>query len=602
MRKLNMSDAKHKKADLKAGNFLKDGRDMNLVNMILNVEANNSNNYKKPLDVYDVYINMKELGANNEFKNSLKNSKNCVMVPPITNIQLSNLKKNDPNSFLALPALGKGHLWSTLIRKNDEGFSATIINKGLRFWHDPIEEFVFKEKNKDKLVDALKYCGAFTMHSVEDVYRKFIDNADKKFNMAINASPQKVGNCFTKNIQAAIKLAYATRNMPTKEFNNLRLDKEYTSFGTPDKDRVTFKWDVLTTEQMQKLFVSRIVDKNPNIKPMADESLEVYTANKHFREKIKAGKDSADSFIEVFSKNASDSLSRTEKIKEGLKNITPFTYGASREQLDSVVKGTNDKEYIDTYNKLGKFTSLSKIGMGNLYFHFFMEARHDVYKSLEHIFDRNGTMKNLPKEEKAKRLAKNLDPAILIIHRSKIKDFLKDVYKKENIDIEFNQLTQDSKKRVEETNKQMPTSKEQEKFAEYFPIVVGQVNHRISEYYNTIAQSLAEKENRPTDAIKFIDSARKLEKTPTNHYLKGVCLNKLGEHKAAIKELSNSIQMDSEQPFAYLHRAKAYERTNNKMAAKRDHETFKKYNVEYKNENYLKTNKNLAGKERELAM
>lgn len=602
MRSLKVLNEKFQNTKTKSGNFLNDGRDMNLVNMILNVEANNSNNYKKPLDVYDVYHDMQELDVNREFRNSIKNSKNCVMVPPITSIQLSSLKKNDPNSFLALPVLGKGHLWSTLIRRTDEGFSAVIINKGLRFWHDPIEEFVFNEKNKDKLVSALKYCGAFTMRSVEDVYRKFIDNSDKRFNMAINASPQKVGNCFTKNIQAAIKFAYGTRKMPVKEFNKLRIDKEYTSFGTPDKNRVTFKWDVLTTEQMQKLFVKKIVDKNPNIKPMVDESVLVYTSNKHFRQKIKAGKDPVDSFIETFSKNISKSLSKEEKIKEGLKSITPFTYGGIRNQLDQIVKQTNDKEYIDVYKKLGKFTDLSKIEMGNLYFHFFMEARHDVFNSLIHIFDRSGSLKNLSKEQRVRQLAKNLNPAILMIHRNKIKDLLKEVYKKETIDVEFKELMQDSKKRVEEINRQMPSAKEQEKFAEYFPIVVGQVNHRISEYYNTLAQSLIEKEDKPKVAMEFIKNARKLENNPINYYLKGLCFSKLGEYNKAIKEFDQSIQMDNEQPLAYLYRARAYEKTNNKTAARNDYESFKKYNVEYKTNNSVNIESNLAGKNLQLVI
>jgi hypothetical protein len=491
-------------------NGYKDRRDMNLVNMIFNIEANNSNDYKKPLDVYDIYENMQELNLPVEFKKSLKNSKDCVKVPPLTSTKLSHLKKNDPNSFLALPVLGKGHLWSILIRKTEEGFSGMMINKGLRFWHDPVEEFLFQEENKNKLVGALKYCGAFKMHNVEDVYRQFIQNSDKKFNMAIHASPQKVGNCFTKNIQGAIKFAYATRNWDTNKIKALRTDQEYTSFGTPNQDKVTLKWGIMETEKMQKLFVKNVVANNPNIEKSAIQSEGIYQSNKAFRKGCKDSQDPVKFFLETFDlKMEAGHFQKGERLKSLLKNITPYTYEGKRKEIDKIVLATEDHAYIENYKKLGKYTALTKNNMGNLYFHFFIEAKHDIGKSLEKIFGKDGSYQNLSDESKNKILLEKLEPQILILHHGKIKNFLKTLYKKENVEMEYGNLYEGSKKRFLESTNKMPSPEDKKEFEKHFPIILGQVNHRLSEYYTTLKEAYIEKEKEPNPMLKT--SMKRLE-------------------------------------------------------------------------------------------
>jgi tetratricopeptide (TPR) repeat protein len=556
---------------LKSFRFKNSGRDMNLVNMILNIESNNSNNYTKPLDVYDVYMKMKELDLHPNFIHSLKNSKDCVMIPPLTNRHLSDLKTNDPHSFLALPVLGKGHLWSTLIRKTDEGFSAMIVNKGLRFWHDPVEEFVFEKKNQNKLIHALKYCGAFKMNSVEDVYRTFIKHSDARYNISIHTSPQKVGNCFTKNIQAAIKLAYATQNLKVDELKKLRIQNPYTPFGTSEKNRVTFKWEAMPTEQMQKVFVQKIVDKNPSIAPLVRQSISVYTANKHFRENVKKGGDAVLEFKKAFEPEALKNKELQPKaIMRGMKSVTPFTYGMHRKALDRIVDATGDKEYIQVYQQLARFTDITKNSMGNLYFHFYMEARHEVLKSLEAIFDKQGAMRDRSASDKAKALLPKLDSYILMLHGGKIKQCLREAYQKENVEEEFRHLFEKSRERMNELSKKMPTKEEREKFAQYFPIILGQVNHRISKYYNGVADAFLNQANQPQVALNIAEKASPFGENYENLCTKGIAYSMLGNPKQAILEFSKAIALDENQPSAYIKRGLAYEATKHPLAAKAD--------------------------------
>lgn len=563
--------------------FLNDGRDMNLTNMILNIESNNSNNYFKPLDVYKIYSEMKEIDNSPEFKKSLQESSWTVKVPPVTGNSLSNLKENDPKSFLVLPMLGKGHLWSTLIRKTDEGFSATVVNKGLRFWHDPIEEFVFKKENKGKLVDALNYTGFGTANSVEDVYRKFVTNSDKQYNMKINAAPQKVGNCFTKNIQGGIKLAYATRDMSSAQMRAFRINKEYTSFGTPDKDRRTFKWD-MSTETMQKLFAKKMIEKNPNITPKVAQSVEIYSANKHFRHEMKENKTNiVENFMKGFDpENKTANLDSGKRTQYLLKDLTPYTYNKNRKDIDAVVRAANSPELNKQYDNLTKFTEYGSKSMGNLYFHFYMEARHDVMKSLEAVFDKEGKFKNTPPVQKAKLLLDKLDPAIVFLHKNVLMPVVEFAYGKENATKEYENLFERTKANVAEIEKTKPTPEMLKQISSTFPIIVGQVNHRISEYYNNAAEALLNKKDLPREALRLLDKSSSIEPSFENTNTKGQCFHRLGDYKSAVSEYTKAISISPDNAIAYVNRGKTYELMNNKMAARADFEAASKISPEIK--------------------
>ena len=550
--------------------FIINGRDMNLTNMILNIESNNSNNYLKPNEVYQVYSKMEEIDASPEFRKSLENSSWAVKVPPVLDSELSKLKVNDPKSFLVLPMLGKGHLWSTLIRKTDEGFSATVVNKGLRFWHDPMEEFVFKKENQKKLVSALNYTGFSTAHSVEDVYRKFIANSDKQYNLKINAAPQKVGNCFTKNIQAGIKLAYATQNISPQEMRSFRINREYTPFGTPNTGKKTFKWN-MSTETMQKLFVRKLVENNPGIAQSASQSLEIYTANKHFRQEMKRSPNIMGSFIKSFDpENKSGQLDRGNRIQYLLKDLTPYTYSSNRKNIDAIVRDSGNSQLKTQYDTLNKLSEYSKREMGNLYFHFYMDANHDVSKSLEAVFNKNGVFDKMPPQQKAKAYLDKLNPEIIYLHKNKLIPLIEAVYGKENPKDAYQKMLERSVENMKNHEKTKPSPEMQKQISKTFPIISGQVNHRISNYYNNIAEALLLQEDKPKDALRFLDKSAQIQPSFDTSHTRGQCLDRLGDHKGAVAEFSQAIRLSPENAIAYVNRGRAFEHMNNKMAAKAD--------------------------------
>jgi hypothetical protein len=54
-------------------------RDLNLLNMLLNLQSNNGDEIQKPIDLFDIYKDLKELNYSNEFNKSLENSKRMLI-------------------------------------------------------------------------------------------------------------------------------------------------------------------------------------------------------------------------------------------------------------------------------------------------------------------------------------------------------------------------------------------------------------------------------------------------------------------------------------------------------------------------------------------
>jgi hypothetical protein len=409
--------------------------DMNLVNMILNLDHNDSNNYKKVLDVYAHYIDFKEIPFSQDFRKSLQSSKNAIFRLEAIQKEIECLKKNDSNSFLVLPLLGYGHLWSTVIRNTNEGISATVINKGLRYLHDPVEEFVFKHENLGKLIHTLDFASG--MEDVNLVYKTFLNNSDASYNLKINAGPQKVGNCFTKNIQAGIKFAAATRNMSPNKINSFRY-KGYTSLGTKRKRSTTFKWENIPTMKAQKLFVEDVIQKNPRIREEAKSSLDIYMGNKLLREKLKKGMNPNKSIIASFQKDPSaDPQHEHDLIKSHLKKITSYTFDKFSHQLAPIIKKLGDSKMTEAYEKLKFYKHLGKTFSKNSAFSFYVSAGFDPFKSLERIFDPNNQLRNDSPTQKIKKLVKNLTLYNLIRHQTPIRELLTQAYGKEQARNEY---------------------------------------------------------------------------------------------------------------------------------------------------------------------
>jgi hypothetical protein len=425
-----------------------DSRDLNLVRMILNLDDNNHDDYQKVSEIYDTYANLKALKFNPAFRQSLLESKSYLNKKFDLKSSLLALTPEDPNSFLLLPVLGKGHLWSTLIRRNPEGFSTLMINKGSSYFHDPIEEFVFKEKNISSLIQSIQYVSPSKENDIEDVYRTFKNNSDDAYNLKIHCGYQKVGNCFTKNIQAGIKIAHGTRNMTFKELKQFRMDS-YTPFGTNRDRKKVFKWEGMTTEEMQKKFAEQIALKNPHIRSDIKKSFEIYSSNKRFRQCLKEGVPPLDSLFLAFdSFPSAKHANSVQRIPILLKKLTLYNFETYNKKIESIVDSSNDKNLHQSFEMTKKLWTISQYFSDNSSFIRYVKANHDPLKSLVAIFYDDVFQKSKSKT-KIKRLLNRLSPEAITTCKSAILQLIKKNFPAIDPSLEFKSLLKNAQKQEE---------------------------------------------------------------------------------------------------------------------------------------------------------
>lgn len=455
-------------------------RDLNLVRMMLNLEDNNFDDYDKIRSVYDIYANLDELKINSSFKNSLIKSKLYLSDDFDLSNELTNLKKNNPNSFLLLPILADGHLWSGLIRKNDEGFSCISINKGSSYFHDPFEEFVFEEKNVNNLIDSLNFAHPSKDEDIEDIYKHFKKNSDKAYNLKLDAAPQKVGNCFTKNIQAGIKFAAATCNHSFEKLAKYRLNS-YTPYGTNSTNKKKLKWQGLSTEEMQKIFSNAVAKNNPHIKNHIQSSLKTYSQNKHFRQLLKEDASPTKSLFTAFDpQNKTKGEIKAKRIANLISNLTLYNFENYTGKIESIVEKANDAELKEAFNSANTFLESSEYISNNDAFLRYLNAGHDPIKSLVKIFDNTQTQ-DLYGNLKIKKLLPDIMPPVIEKCKESILKILSKAYPNQALDNIYSTLLKDAEKKQENIMDNLSFANENiEQTAAFFPDVVEKLEESIN--------------------------------------------------------------------------------------------------------------------------
>lgn len=455
-------------------NFFRDGRDKNLGKMILNLESNNDNDFRKNQDLYEIYSNMGELDYNDDFRKSLMNSSEyrtgCEM------FELKKLEKNNPNSFMITSLIGYPHLWSALIRKTDEGFNVLMINKGLSFFNEPIKEYIFKESNIKNLVTSLEYATSITS-SVQKAYENFEKRSNQTYSLKLNIAPQKVGNCFSKNIQAGIKVAYALSKMNAQEIRELRV-KDYEPLEINEKEFKTLKWPNMNTKEANELFVDKLVEKNPAIKKHMGKYVEMYSMNKSFNDALKKGKDPLKSLFKSFDQeNKTKDMSQDKRIKLLLENITYHTFAKNKAKITSIVKKSKDHEFIKAYEDLKNLTKKAVNSDRNFAYSLFVFNGLDCIESLKKIFDGDNKLKKLSDRKRVKILLNEISALKLIFHSSATKKLIEVAYGKEHVADRYVKLLENAVKKNMDECKSMPGDiVKSYKVAKYFPLVAPKVN------------------------------------------------------------------------------------------------------------------------------
>lgn len=261
---------------------------VNQVDCILSLDANNSNDHTKVSELFTTYNKILNDKTTPEFQNSLNESKDCIKSSlwsgsKIYEEKVNSLKKNKPQSFLVVPISSTNHLFCALVRKNHEGFSATLVNasKGGRRGDDRgdrvgYEEYIFHQDNLPNLIKAFTktnmHQSGFSALTNEEIYKLFEQLSDKRFPLNVVSRDQKDGNCYIKEPEKAIKFALATSNFSHGNLLALR---------NPNQVAFKPKWP-LQTEEVHRRYINELIQENPTMSTVLTNRFEKHLSYKHY--------------------------------------------------------------------------------------------------------------------------------------------------------------------------------------------------------------------------------------------------------------------------------------------------------------------------------
>lgn len=261
---------------------------INQVNCVLSLDRNRQSNYRNVSDLFETYNYILRNETTPGFKNSIEDSKSCFVAQcngygASVNDKIKALHKDVSDSFLIIPLLSNKHLLCAVVRKNNEGYSATLVNSSRggrrgddRGDHVAYEEYLFAKQNVAKLIDAInltkhswEYSSKLSTNQIYDVYKCY---SDKKYPLYVVSRDQKDGNCYVKEVEKAIKYALATSHFTKDQFMDLR---------QPTNGVFKPKWPI-STEAVHKRYVDKLRKENPELSNILNMKFQKYLEYKHY--------------------------------------------------------------------------------------------------------------------------------------------------------------------------------------------------------------------------------------------------------------------------------------------------------------------------------
>lgn len=333
-------------------------RMIDLVHQTLNQNSNNIQDYQNVVDLFKVYNKALASKTNDDFKKSMQNSGLSYQNDKVLEKNVLDLNPNNPNSFIILPIASTTHQFAAVIRREDDHFSATVINKGERprantFSRDEVKpdgtqmystkikspvfmRYDIKPHVMPKLLKNLR--DSIGNESTHQVYHTLKNNASKVSALNIEAKNQKVGNCFIKEPENAIKFAFATKDFTKEDFKKIE----------PNFIKFSSKWDSLT-DQMHRNFISVIRNEFPKISKILNIRYENYSMNKRFRELMEKdpNKDCEKALIKAFdSEGRYRGIEPKTRMKKMMANVNIDTMEEYGCKLIDLAKSLDDKKFF----------------------------------------------------------------------------------------------------------------------------------------------------------------------------------------------------------------------------------------------------------------
>jgi tetratricopeptide (TPR) repeat protein len=255
---------------------------------------------------------------------------------------LRNLKNNKSDSFVIKSLYSYDHAFSAVVRKIDNDYSFTVVNKGGRMPHrKQFEEFIIKPERLDNMLKELNQRNQKV--SIEDIYLTIQAGASKRIPLNISSKNQKVGNCYIKEPENAIKFAYTTRKFSKENLEALRSNAPNKVFKP--------KWGV-ETGGVHRLFVEQIRRENPQIESQLNNELNAYYKNKRYRSLLKEGEPNLKSFEMGFNVyRTHDNLKNEEKYKRLLEDVNLDSMSQLPAQISEVVRSVKSNELESAFRK-----------------------------------------------------------------------------------------------------------------------------------------------------------------------------------------------------------------------------------------------------------
>jgi hypothetical protein len=303
---------------------------IDLAQQVLNRKINFFQEEDNIKELFRVYANAYKENYSLEYYNSMEKSRDTYKKSDSLPLALKKLKDDEASSFLIVPIEAKGHMFAAVVRKINNEYSVVVVNKGSRGDNHKFEEYIMSYQKMistfEKLTDNPK---------IESIYDYFKANSRKKFILPIAAKNQKVGNCFIKEPENAIKFATTTANYSTSDFENLRQVKIKMKLGWPTG-----------AKSAHSKFINQLIKDYPNLKEILNSELKIYLANKAFRNYLNLNMDPKEAVILAYSSlEDTKGLDTNTKVKELLKYVTLDTIIQSNKEFNKFSKKLfNNKE------------------------------------------------------------------------------------------------------------------------------------------------------------------------------------------------------------------------------------------------------------------
>jgi hypothetical protein len=286
---------------------------LNLTGQILSRLNNNSFDREMQELVLDIYLDTIKSSYNkgnipnnfpiNQFEESIKASREFFSHQH--KINFDSLVNSD--RFLIVPILAEGHAFSAVVRKivepnQEDKISITLVNLGYRPFEVGTERFQYKEyvfKPEDAITVLKQHSYNIRLYypqravSTPQVYRNFKKLSIEDYTINVTSRDQKVGNCFTKNIEKGVRyaLALGLSKVSDKGFDpkDLRFvqgqDKSKVKFLRPifsvkDKSKDKANKSYLTTLQLKQELISSLTEKFPEYQGAIMKEWNLYKTRK----------------------------------------------------------------------------------------------------------------------------------------------------------------------------------------------------------------------------------------------------------------------------------------------------------------------------------